>query len=53
MGADELADMAFELEQAGDRQNTKETARLLDGFKPAALDMLAQVSSFIDKKEQK
>lgn len=50
MGADKLAAMAFELEQAGDRQNEKETARLLDGFKPAALDMLAQVSSFTDKR---
>ena len=53
IGADQLADMAFELEQAGDRKNENETARLLDDFKPAALDMLAQVSSFIDKKEQK
>jgi CheY-like chemotaxis protein/HPt (histidine-containing phosphotransfer) domain-containing protein len=53
IGADELADMAFELEQAGDRQDEKETARLLDGFKPTALDVLTQVSAFIDKKEQK
>jgi len=53
IGADELADMAFELEQAGDRQNENKTARLLDAFKPAALDMLAQVASFTNKKEQK
>ena len=50
MGADKLADMAFEIEQAGDRQNEKETARLLHDFKPAALDMLAQVASFTDKR---
>ena len=50
MGADKLADIAFELEQAGDRQNEKETARLLHGLKPAALDMLAQVAAFTDKR---
>jgi len=50
MGADKLADMAFEMEQAGDRQNEQETLRLLDDFKPATLDMLAQVLSFTKKR---
>jgi len=50
IGADGLAAMAFALEQAGHRQDEKETSRLLNDFKPAALDMLAQLSVFTDTK---
>ncbi|MCG8552393.1 MAG: ATP-binding protein [Desulfobacterales bacterium] len=50
IGAGELADMAFELEQAGHNQNDTETIRLLQDFKPAALDILAQLSSFTEKR---
>lgn len=49
IGADKLAGMAFKLEQAGHRHSEKESTRLLIGFKPTALDMLAQVSLFTDQ----
>jgi PAS domain S-box-containing protein len=50
IGADGLAAIAFALEQAGHRQDGKETSRLLKVFKPAALDVLAQLSLFTDKR---